>query len=229
LTLPLAAVGTLVAVSGNAYAIFKYDNSHDTVSCKGLVGTISVTPALSASGGPTSTIVAVKATLLNCTDGNGALNKKGVPSQHAFTGALAGTLTGTSNNITSLVGCSSTSGTVKVTWAALNGTNALLDPTTSIALTQAFGSTFTPSGGGFGVDNVTTDGYGSFSLGKLATDNGCAAPTQTGGFGGSDNGATSASYAVTSQDFGAILANEENNVLATKSTINLGIGAAYFG
>jgi hypothetical protein len=101
--------------------------------------------------------------------------------------------------------------------------------TTSVTMSQAFGGTFVPSGGGFGVDNITTDGYGSFSLGKLAVDHGCAASSQSGGFGGSDSGATSASYAVTSQDFGAFLASEENNTTGTLSTVNLGIGASYFG
>jgi hypothetical protein len=227
--LPLATVGALVATSGAAYAVTKYDNSTDTVNCAGIVGTIKIAPALSPTGGPTTTSVAVKATLYDCTDGNGALNKKADPTQPAFTGSLAGLLAGNSNNITALNGCSTTSGTLKVTWHATAGTNPLLDTTTSVTMSQAFGGTFIPSGGGFGVDNITTDGYGSFSLGKLAVDHGCAASTQSGAFGGSDSGVTSASYAVTSQDFGAFLANEENNTTQTLSTVNLGMGAAYFG
>jgi hypothetical protein len=207
----------------------KYDNSHDTVNCAALVGTIKVAPALSPTGGPTATTLTVKATLLKCTDGNGVLNAKGNPAQPAFTGSLAGTLTGNSNNPSALSGCSASSGTLKVTWHATNGAKALVDPTTSVATTQAFGGTFVPIGGGFGIDNVTTGGFRSLSLGKLAVDNGCSPSSQTGGFGGSDSGVTSASYAVTSQDLGAFTANEENNPLGTLSTINLGMGAAYFG
>lgn len=239
-----SAVFVLASATPASAAIVKFDNSGDTVNCAGLAGKITITPALSGGGGPTATVIKVSGTLYGCTDGAGQMNAKNNPLSPPFVGKFAGTLAGDSSNITSLQGCGSDIGTLTVSWLATAGTEdvtvkgvtttvtrPLLYTKTVVNVSSAWGATFVPTDAPYNTDHLTTDGYGSFSLGKLASDNGCAAATYTvpDAFNGSDSGTSSSTFAVTSQDFNAFIFNQENNATQTVSTINLGMGAAYFG
>ena len=235
-----SALFVLASASPASAAVVKFDNSVDTVNCAGLAGKITISPALSGGGGPATTIIKVSGTLYGCTDGMGAMNAKNNTFSPAFFGKFTGTLQGDSNNVSSLQGCGSDIGTLTVSWTATAGTQVvkgvtvntpLLYTKTVVGLTSAWGGTFVPTDPPYGTDNLTTDGYGSFSLGKLATDHGCAAASYTvpDAFNGADSGASSSTFAVTSQDFNAFIFNQENNATQTLSTINLGMGAAYFG
>lgn len=231
-TLPVSS-GLFILGAGSASAVTKYDNSTDTVSCGSIVlGKITITPALSISGSSPTTIK-VSGKLFGCTDGNSALNAKGNVLAPDFEGVFSGTLSGTSNSVTSLSGCSASSGTLTVTWLATAGaTEPLLWPHTVVNVDHVFGGTLTPSDAPYGTDNLATDGYGSFALGKVAVDDGCTSSTSetgTQGFQGGNGGTTSSTFAVTQQDFSVFLENQENNATQTTSTINLSIGAAYFG
>lgn len=228
MTLPLGTVLALALTTGTAYAgAPKYNAGPDTVSCDSLSGTLTVSPALNLTGGSPTTDT-IKGTLDNCTDGLGALNAPGGSPGTGFTGSISGTLAGTTNSITGLQGCSSSSGTITIKWNAEAGTEKLVSADTTVSVAHAYGATFVPANGGFETAPLSTDGYGSFGLGQAATANSCgSALSSSGAFGGNDSGATGSSYAVTSQDFGAFLLGEESS--ATKSTIGLGIGDAYFG
>jgi hypothetical protein len=180
-----AGIGMLVLTQGSPAAAStpKFDNSTDTVHCGSFSGKVSITPAL-VVGGTTPTTITVKGTLNGCTDGTGKVSGSST-SDTDFTGKVTGTLTGTNNNLTSLVGCSSATGSLTVTWKA-DYFNSALTPSleklaftkTTTSLKQIFGTTFTP-GTPFNTDNMTTPGYGGFEIGAAATGNGCAAPTYT--------------------------------------------------
>lgn len=234
-TLPVST-GLFILGSGSASAVTKYDNSTDTVSCGSIVlGKVTIQPAL-AIGGTQPTTIKVSGKLFGCTDGLGNLNAKGNTLAPDFEGVFSGTLAGTSNNVTSLSGCSASSGTIVLTWLATAGaTEPLLWPHTTVTVDHIDGSTLTPSDAPYGTDNLSTDGYGAFELGKVATTAGggsCSTSTSesgTQGFQGGDGGVASSTYAVTQQDFSVFLENQENNATQTTSTINLSIGTAYFG
>jgi hypothetical protein len=227
-------LGSITSGGPAAGATPKFDNSTDTVNCGSFSGKITITPAL-VVGGTTPTTVVVKGTLNGCSDATGKVSGSST-SDTLFTGKVSGTLTGANNNLTSLIGCSATTGTLTVKWKA-DYFDTSLSPSleklqytsTTVSLSQIFGGTFTP-GSPFGTHNMTTPGFGSFEIGAAATANGCAAPTYTtpGAFLGSDSGASSSSFAVTSQDILAILNGQTTNSTGTESTIGLGIGA-YFG
>lgn len=241
-----SALFVLATATPASAAVVKFDNSSDTVNCAGLSGKITISPALSGGGGPTPTVIKVSGTLYGCTDGLGRMNAKNNPLSPPFTGKFAGTLAGDSNSVTSLQGCGSDIGVLTVSWLATAGTQELtvkgvgtgvfvntplLYTKTVVNVSSAFGGMFVPTDAPYGTDNLATEGYGSFSLGKLATDHGCAPATYTvpDAFNGSDSGASSSTFAVTSQDFNAFIFNQENNATQTLSTISLGLGAAYFG
>jgi hypothetical protein len=213
----------------------KFDNSTDTVHCGSFSGKITISPAL-VLGGTTPTTISVKGTLNGCTDNTGKVSGS-TTSDTAFTGKVTGTLSGANNNLTSLVGCSSANGTLTVKWKAsyfdsslTPSDEKLLYTSTTVSLTQVFGTTFAP-GAPFGTSNMTTPGFGGFEIGAASTANGCAAPTYTspGAFLGTDSGASTSSFTVTSMDISAILGGQASNLVSNTSTIGLGIGAYYGG
>jgi hypothetical protein len=234
LLLTLASGAYVFATSGPASASApKFDNSTDTVNCSSFYGSVTISPPL-ALGGSSPTTIAVKGYLKGCSDATGKVSGSDT-SNTAFSGEVKGTVTGASNNITVLAGCSSATGTLTVKWKAYYYNSSLTPPaeklmygSTQVSLTQIYGALFSP-GSPFGVDNVTTDGYGAFEIGNNATSNGCTAPTYTspGAFLGTDSGATSASVAITSQDATAILDGQASSATSTK--LGLGIGAYYGG
>ena len=232
--IPLGTGVYILASSGSASAgAPTFNNGTDIVNCSTFDGSVIVSPAL-ALGGTSPTTIAVKGVLLGCSDGTGKVSGSDT-SNTAFSGKVSGTLSGATNNITVLAGCSTATGTLTVSWkgfyydaSATPPSEKLLYKTSTVSLSQIYGTLFSP-GSPFGTDNVTTDGYGAFEIGKNATDNGCTAPTYTfpGAFLGTDNGATSASVAITSQDATAILDGQANTSSGTK--LGLGIGAFYGG
>jgi hypothetical protein len=228
-------LGALTTGSTASAGTPKFDNSTDTVHCGSFSGKLTVTPAL-VSGGTTPTTVTVKGVLNGCSDATGKVSGSST-SDTLFAGKVTGTLSGTNNDLTSLLGCASTTGTLTVTWKADYFDSSQSPPLeklmytkTAVSLTQIFGTTFTP-GSPFNTSNMTTPGFGAFEIGAAATANHCAAPTYTspGAFLGTDGGATSSSFAVTSMDVLAILNGQATNPTATASTIGLGIGAYYGG
>ena len=225
----LVASGTtlgVLAVSGPASAkTAPYNNSTDTVSCASFFGTVKISPPLSGAGtSPTS--LSVKGTLNGCTDGNKALNAKGGTPGSTFTAKVKGTLNGQSNSILTLQGCASNAGTLTITWGAYAGAAKLTASTTVVNINQTFGGSFVP-GSPFGAENMNTEGYGVFELGKAANDAGCTPASVSGGFLGTDSGASTSAVAVTSQDTFAILFGQANS--ASKTTLTLGLGAVYVG
>jgi hypothetical protein len=237
----LATTAVLASVGAGTFALAqgttasagtpKFDNSTDTVNCSTFLGKATVSPAL-ALGGSSPTTITVKGKLFGCADATGHVSGSST-SQTPFSGSVSGTLTGTSNNISTLAGCSNASGSLVVKfkgyYLGASPAEKLLYTSTTINIHQIYGGLFAP-GAPFGQHNVTTTGYGSFEIGANATaDGGCTAPTVSGtaAFGGSDNGASTASVAVTSQDISAILGGQANANGAT--TLTLGIGAYYGG
>lgn len=254
--LPLSTGLFILSAGGTASAaVPKYDNSADTVQCSSVVlGKITISPALSATG-TSPTVIKVSGKMFGCADGNGALTAKKNPLATEFEGVFSGSLSGTSNSIASLSGCSATTGSISISWLAqgpysgqtspLTGASLyepLQYPKTVLTVDHVSGGTFTPDGlatgasDPFGQDNLHTDGYGSFAIGKTATDAAvggtCATSASESGiqaFSNGDAGANSAFYGLTTQDFSVFVENQENNATQTLSTINLGQGEAYFG
>ncbi len=233
LLVPAAAGVFAITSSGTATATIRtatYNNTTNTVDCGAFAGKVVITPAL-ALGGTSPTTITVTGTVYGCQDNTGFISGSKT-ANIPFTGKVAGTLHGTNNNLTSLAGCSSSTGNLTVTWKAYYKNGALeesLAHTTTVAsLTQIFGTTFQPAPNSpYGATEPTTDGYGAFEIGAEATANGCTAPTETGGFLGTDSGATASSLAVTSIDALGILNGEAT--VGTTTTLGLGIGAYYSG
>ena len=230
--LPIGAGANALAGSGNASAgTPRFDNSTDTVHCGAFFGKATINPAL-AVGGASPTSIALSGTLQGCTDGTGQISGSS-STQTAFSGKVSGTLSGATNNITTLLGCSTATGTLTVSWKGYylgaSPAEKLADATTSVGVTQIDGNLFAP-GAPFGSNNVTTDGFGQFEIGANATAAGCTPPSSvSGGFLGTDNGATTASVAITSQDGTGILDGQTNKGSPPVTALLLGIGAYYGG
>jgi hypothetical protein len=233
LLMPMAA-GAYVLTSGGAAGAGAptFNNSTDTVNCSTFLGKTTVSPALSLTGSSPTTIT-VKGKLYGCTDGTGKVSGSET-TQTDFGGSVTGTLSGTTNSVATLAGCSNATGTLTIKFKGYYNPGASYEKieysSITANLSQIYGALFSP-GAPFGNDHVTTDGYGSFQIGANATAAGCTAPTYSGtqAFGGSDNGASTAAVAVTSQDAGAIVDGQANNTSTNVTTLDLGIGALYGG
>ena len=230
LALPVTTIAATAIPTGAAFAAVKYDATLDTVQCGSMFAAVTISPALSPTGSSATTI-SIKGTLYDCTDGNGDLNLKGQPGI-PFTGSIKGTLTGTSNNTANLLGCSTTNGSLGIKWNATAGaTEGLVNKSSTLNLTAAYGTTYFPSGGEFGNLNIPSPVNGSFAFGAAAhaQDNACAAGNLGAGsaFSGNDGGTASAAYGVTTQDAVALAQGDANSTKGT--ALNLGLGAAYFG
>lgn len=231
-------IGALASGGTASASTPKFDTSTDTVTCGSFYGSVAITPGLTGVGPFTGTSITVKGVLQDCTDGSGTVSGSetgNVP----FGGKVSGTLTGTTNDLTALAGCSSVTGTLTASFKAYdyNTLNtppleSLLYKTSTITPTEFFGTTFVP-GAPFGTDNMNTPGFGAFEFGKAATDNGCTAdlpPAGTQAFEGTDSSATTSAFGVTSSDIDAILFGEDTSTATPSTTkIDLGIGSAYFG
>lgn len=159
------------------------DTSHYTVSCDTfLKATVGFKPSLTLAGtGAPSDIATIKGTLSGCVATPDGSN----PAITVTSGSVKGTLTTTSansNSCLSLLGASTASGTITITWKT---SLPMVSKTTVITVGSGdvTGGTLAPFG-----DSAM---YGSFSI---------AGTTQTGAFGGpSGTGAASFTKALTAQ------------------------------
>ena len=177
--------------------------ANDHVTCNTIYGTVGFKPSLIIGGTATSDAISVKGVVDGCTDTD---NPAVLFTASSFSGKLAGT----SNNALSLLGPSAVTGSIKISWklqkasVKITPTSSVVSPTTATGGTEA------------GVPGLGANAYASFSL---------TGTTVTGAFTGSDGGAGSSTFAVTSQDLGAFTVAAATGIKA----INLGIGTITVG
>jgi hypothetical protein len=159
----------------------KADVSNDSITCNSVTGgSASIKPALTFAGSAQPVTIKVKGTLGGCVDNtNGAviIDK----------GSFSGTLTGNSNNCTSLLGTNPATGSLSFKWTA-NKATPIAQTSSTQAVSTITGNLFAPAASdpAFGAA-----AYAEFSLGTGAV---------TGAFTGGDAGATSSNVTVTQQD-----------------------------
>lgn len=156
------------------------DASHDTVTCDTILkGTAGFKPALNGTGG-LPTVITIKGSLAGCTTNDSNIT--------SISGSIKGTLNAPDNNFLTLLGPSSATGTITITWKTVP---ALVTKTTTITIASGniVGATNSPFG-----DSAT---YGQFNISGAA---------QSGSFGGNNNGASSFTHAITVEDAGYLLA-----------------------
>ena len=148
LLIPLGTGAYILTTSGSASAgAPTFNNGTDTVNCSTFDGSVLVTPAL-ALGGSSPTTIAVKGVLLGCSDTSGKVSGSDT-SNTAFSAKVSGTLSGATNNITTLAGSSTATGTLTVSWkgfyydaSANPPSEKLLYKTTTVSLHQIYGTSF---------------------------------------------------------------------------------------
>jgi len=198
-----ALVGGFVVGSARAGAP-PQDTSHYTIACDTLLkGTIGFKPSLTLAGtGAPSDVATIKGTLTGCTATPDGAN----PAITVTSGSVKGTLTTTSansNSCTALLGATTATGTITITWKT---SLPMLSKTTVITVGSGdiSGGTANPF-----ADAAT---YGQFSI---------SGTTQTGAFGGpSGTGAASFTKSLTAQGV---------TNLTTTCTTTAGLKAANLG
>jgi len=182
----------------------KVDVSNDSITCNSVVlASASLKPPLAFSGSASSVAIKVKGTLGGCVDNtNGAVI--------IDSGSFSGTLTGTSNNCTALLGTNPATGTLTFKWKA-NKATPILQTSSVVTVTTITGGLLAP-GGAFGAAN-----YAQFSLGTSGV---------TGAFTGGDAGATSSNTNVTSEDAGAFntMCTNGDGVKSGIKVLHIGLG-----
>ena len=175
--------------------------SGDTVSCATILkGTVGFKPSLTLAGsGPA--VISIKGSLAGCTTNDANIT--------SISGSFKGTLNSPTSSFTSLLGPSNATGTIVVTWKTVP---ALVTKTTTVTISagNVVGGTNNPF-----ADAAT---YGQFDISGAAV---------TGSFLGGDNGASSVTHALTTQDAGNLLATG-SSATGIKA-INLGLGEINFG
>jgi hypothetical protein len=175
--------------------------SGDTVSCNTILkGVVGFKPALTASG-TAADVISVKGSLAGCTTNDANIT--------SISGSFKGTLNSPTSSFLSLLGPSSATGSIVVTWKTVP---ALVTKTTTVTIVagNVNGATNSPFG-----DAAT---YGQFDISGAAV---------TGSFLGGDNGASSVTHALTTQDAGYLLA-VGSSATGLKG-VNLGVGEISFG
>jgi hypothetical protein len=172
-------------VGGVAHAGATQDVSHYTVSCDTMQkGTVGFKPSL-LLGGTTPEVVSIKGTLNGCTATPDGSN----PAVTVVSGSVKGSLTGGTNDCLSLLGPSTATGTLTITWKTVP------------AITQK-STVVTISGGNVsgGTANPFSDSatYGEFNISGAAV---------SGAFLGADNGASSVTHSLTAEGVGFLGAN----------------------
>ena len=194
-----AAFGLIFLVSTHAWAAEPVDASTYTVHCTTIIGKISFRPGLKTGGSETSVAGQVKATLNGCA---ATPPIGGGPAVTIQSGAVSGTLTGTSNDCFTLLTGGPLSGTLKIKWST---TPKLLDSASFLTLSSlSFFEFFAPF--------PFTGTYGAFTLDVSGV---------TGPFQGPDGGASSFTQGTTGQDVTTLLAACGGNGL---KAINFGFG-----
>ena len=158
--------------------------------------TPSQAPPRAAAPAEVTALVANNTLLISGTNGPDVITVKGAlegcstndPNITSITGSIKGTLNAPSSSFTSLLGPSAATGTITVTWKTVP---ALVTKTTTITISSGdiVGGTNSPFG-----DSAS---YGQFNI---------SGATQTGSFGGGDNGASSFTKALTVEGFGTLAA-----------------------
>jgi len=128
-----------------------------------------------------------------------------------LTSSFSGKLTGTSNNFTSLLGVSTVTGTIKISWKT--------DKATPIVQTSTVLTPGAITGGLYVPAAPIAGAYGEFHIG--------GGVSATGAFLGGDGGASSTTDAVTSQSAAALAVN--GTLPAGIKSINLGLGNIAIG
>jgi hypothetical protein len=184
-----ALVGGFVVGSAGVATAQTVDATHYTITCDTLSkGTIGFKPSLFLPGGAVPLeSTKIKGTLSGCTATPDGAN----PAITVVSGSVSGLLSGTSNACTSLLGPSTTTGTITIKWKVASPVK-LVNATTTI--TVASGNTVGGTSAVFGDSAM----YGSFTI---------SGTTQTGPFGGpSGTGAASVTKALTVQGESALAA-----------------------
>ena len=174
--------GSLFVGAGAHAAAPAVDASQYTVACDTITGgSVGFKPAL-VLGGSTPSVASIKGTLSGCT----ATPNDGNPAVTVTSGSVKGSLSTSTNDCLSLLGPSTSTGTITITWKT---TPALVSKTTTITVHSG-----NVSGG---TANPFTDlaTYGLFGI---------TGTTQSGSFGGGDSGASSFTNALTVQGVGAL-------------------------
>jgi hypothetical protein len=193
----------MFTTSSNA-AGTKVDASKYTIHCDTVVGTVGFAPPLKTSGPASPDLIKLKASLNGCT----ATPNAGGMAVSIASGSVTGKLTGSSQSCTGLLGTTTVSGTIAITWKTNVGTPSLEDNKSTVTPGAITGGLFTP-GAPF------TGSYGSFHIGGSGV-------AVSDSFQGTDGGASSVTDATTGEDAGALL-----NICGTPGglkTLHLGIG-----
>jgi hypothetical protein len=192
----MSAVAALVPLAGwfafvpaAAAGVTPYDNSMDTVVCQTVSkGVIKPKPLL-VNGGSLPAVLSVSGTLGGCSSPSNA-NLVFPEGKSKF----KGTINSATNNCLGLLGPTTGTGTLTITWSATEMTTGatLLHKTSTVSI---------PTGGAIG--NFASEGpglpgglYGTFVLGAP---NGAGPLAVSGGFQGTDAGATSTASIITQE------------------------------
>jgi len=210
--------GTVAALVLSAFGVTsvfagapKIDVSPSTIACSTVVGTASITPALSLTGTATTVELVLKGTVDGCQVISG--NSAKIVSGSSFSGKLVGA---GGNNCTALLNVSLTAqpvtsglaGNVVFKWKT-DPSTPLLQTTSTVAVNSLTGSAFSAGR----ADPNFLGLYRSFAIGVTGVG---------GAFEGTDVGATSAIFAAMGQDIVA-LGNGCGSVKGVKR-INLSLG-----
>jgi hypothetical protein len=195
LLLPVAAL----CMAATAHAAGTVDASNSTVTCSTLTKAVIQPKPTLVNGGTLPSTVKIKGKLSGCTT-----NAPGVTS---ISGSFSGVLSGGLNDCASLIGPTTTTGTITLKWKSSPG---LINPvsTVTVAAGSAVGS----------VVAIGPAAYGGFGLGNPPG----LALSVAGSFTGGDGGATSTALVLTTQDIGEI-ATQCASVKGVK-TLNIGLG-----
>jgi len=172
---------------GAQAAAAKVDATNYTVSCDTLIkGAVQFKPTLTLSGGGGATATTIKGTLEGCN----ATPNDSNPAVTVISGSVKGLVTAPDNGCLSLLGPSSATGTITITWKTVP---ALTNAKTVITINNGniSGGTITPFG-----DSAT---YGKFDI---------SGTSQTGAFGGpSGTGAASFTHSLTVEGVNTLTAS----------------------
>jgi hypothetical protein len=172
-------------VGGVAHAGTSQDVTHYTASCDTLQkGSVGFKPSL-LIGGTTPSVATLKGTLNGCTATPDGSN----PPVTIVSASVKGSLSSSSNDCLSLLGPSTATGTITITWKTVP---AITPKTTTITVSSGnvVGGTANPF-----ADSAT---YGQFTISGAAV---------SGAFLGADNGASSFTKALTVEGVGFLGAN----------------------
>jgi hypothetical protein len=167
-----------------------YNNQMDTVVCQTVTkGIIKVAPPLVSPGGATPTTLSISGTLGGCSSPSNP-NLVFPEGKSKF----KGTISSTTNSCTALAGPTTGSGTITFSWSGSDSVSlgAFAQKTSTLSLPAG-----AAVGGVFVTATQPTGAYGQFVVGP--GNSVAVAPAVTGGFQGTNGGATSNAAIVTVQ------------------------------